>query len=391
MDTKETMEAPKASAFKIILTILCLILGLGLTAAILWTMLHSQGSKPEAVQVQPTEAVNAAIMDTYDSYIAEAVGDAYEGASSVKKVFWIDEDAALPPKADAAKYGETDDPTSLQWLLDEAAELLDGQELTFTTDVQIYPGSKITYYLDDSIFAITWKCVYYDFVYTMCEVKVSHPSQVRRYIAEETYGSDYLYETTAMASMVNAVAAISGDYYRARDYGIVVYDGVVHQASAGKHVDTCYVDVNGDFHFTYRGEIMDKEAAQKFVDENNISFSLAFGPVLVDNGIRCEPASYALGEVNDEYPRAAICQKDKLHYILVTANWEGPYFHSPTIHVFADVIAGFNVQKAYTLDGGMTGAIAMDGKLMNHTQNLRQRAISDIIYFATAIPETDAE
>ena len=53
--------------------------------------------------------------------------------------------------------------------------------------------------------------------------------------------------------------------------------------------------------------IPDMEAAQAFVDENDIQFSLAFGPILVDNGVRCEPDMYYLGEINDKYPRVALC------------------------------------------------------------------------------------
>lgn len=391
MDKMQTNVTPKGSALTTVLKLVCFLVGLTLTGVMLWNLFSNLNNSAEEVSSDPvaSQPAELALMDEYDDFIEAVMTESYEAATSIKKVFWINDDVKIPPVPDAAKYGQTDDPSSLQWLLDEAAEILDGQELTFSTDVEIYPGSQVHYYLDDSILVITWKALYYDFVYTFSEVKVSHPSQVRRFIAEETYGSNYLYETSTMATMVNAVTAISGDYYRARNYGIVVYDGVAHQASAGQHVDTCYVDVNGDFHFTYRGEIMDLEAAQKFVDENDIEFSLAFGPVLVDNGVRCEHPSYALGEVNDEYPRAGICQKDKLHYILVTANWEGPYFHSPTIHVFAEVMESLDVQKAYTLDGGQTGTLVMDGKVINYLQSERQRRISDIIYFATAIPNRD--
>ena len=55
--------------------------------------------------------------------------------------------------------------------------------------------------------------------------------------------------------------------------------------------------------------------------------------------------------------------------------------------MFAENIAQFGCEKAYTMDGGQTGAIAMNGKLMNPVQFGEQRRISDIIYFATAIPD----
>lgn len=344
----------------------------------------------ESVPTEPTEPPaprHYALMDTFDTLIADTMADAKAGALSVKKHFKIASNAEAAPVPDPNNYGSTDDPASLQWLLDEAAELLDRQDTVFSTDLELYPGSQVTYYYDETILAITWKQVFYDFVYTMCEVKVADASQFRRHIEEGTYGSNILSQPTDMAAKVNAVAASAGDYYRGRNYGIVVYEGKVYQVSSGSFVDTCYVDYNGDLHFTRSGEILDVESAQAYVDEHNISFSLAFGPVLVDDGQQCEPAGYALGEVNDHYPRAAVCQKDELHYVLVTANWQGPYASSPTIHTFAQAVAELGVEKAYSLDGGQTGAIAMDGKLMNPTLRGEQRRISDIIYFGTAIPD----
>ena len=125
------------------------------------------------------------------------------------------------------------------------------------------------------------------------------------------------------------------------------------------------------------------------VDENDIEFSLAFGPILVENGERCEPDMYYLGEINDKYSRIALCQKDDLHYVVVAANSKLGYFKSVTIHTFAEKIAALNCQKAYTLDGGKTGTIAMNGKALNPLQQNHEKWISDIIYFATAIPSAE--
>ena len=47
------------------------------------------------------------------------------------------------------------------------------------------------------------------------------------------------------------------------------------------------------------------------------------------------------------------------------------------------------VQKAYTLDGGQTAEIVMFGAPINHVDFGFERTVSDIIYFATAIPEEE--
>ena len=39
----------------------------------------------------------------------------------------------------------------------DAAWILDGQKTLFTTQTPVKPGSTIHYYLDDTIFAVTWK------------------------------------------------------------------------------------------------------------------------------------------------------------------------------------------------------------------------------------------
>ena len=327
----------------------------------------------------PADQTDQELMNQFDAFIADTMNGAHEAALAVKKQFWIDKDAVAAPAPRQENYGETDDPSSLQWLLDEAADLLDGQDTLFSTDIEICPGTKVTYYLDETILAITWRQVFHNFVYTISEVKVADPSQFRRYLANNEYNSDYLYWTSEMAAQVNAVVGSSADYYRGRIYGIIVYDGEVKRISHGQHVDTCYVDDNGDLIFSYRGQILDQETAQKFVDDNNISFSLCFGPILVDNGVRCEHDSYALGEENDGYPRAALCQRDELHYLVVAANGDKSYYNYPSIHKFAETVAQFGCEKAYALDGGQTCTIAMNGKLMNPVQFGEQRRISDII------------
>jgi hypothetical protein len=77
-----------------------------------------------------------------------------------------------------------------------------------------------------------------------------------------------------------------------------------------------------------------------------------------------------------------------LHYLIAVANWEAPdYLHTPDIHMFAQRIAHTGCEKAYTLDGGQTAVIAMNGTLINKVHFGYQRQISDIFYFATAVPD----
>lgn len=401
----EMPEKKKGNKVRFVLFVLLGFLVVPASCWATWNQLvgmYENVGRPKAAAL--TKTPDMAIMEQLDAHVAEMVQSARnnllavehpdyapeevveETLPPVRKVYWIEEGTQVAPEPNQECYGETDDPTTLQSLLDEAAYILDGQELYFSTDVELFQGSKVTYYLDDSIFAITWKEVHDGSVYTFSEVKVSHPSQFRRHLAGGEYGSDYQYKTTEMAESVNAVVASSGDFYRFRDFGAVVYEGEAKRVE-GTYAETCYIDSNGDMHFTYGGDVLTVEAVQAFVDEHDIQFSLAFGPILVDNYEVVEHSWYGVGEILEGYARAALCQMGELHYIVVTANTEGPYQDIPTVALFQKYIAATGCKMAYCLDGGQTAAIVMNDRLINRPVYGEQRKISDIIYFATAVPE----
>lgn len=396
---QKPQNSKKPSVLFILLSIVIVPVSLYLTWNLLSGMLESFG-RPKPVTQQKT--LDMAIEEQVDAYVRERMESARgallsqerpeeaptETIPPVRKVYWIDEDAQVAPEPDQSLFGQTDDPASLQDILDRAAYLLDGQQLYFHTDVELFQNTPVRYYLDDSIFAITWKEVHEGSVYTFSEVKVSHPSQFRRHLAGGEFGSEMQYLTTEMAASVNAVVASSGDFYRFRDFGICVYEGKVRRVE-GTYAETCYIDGNGDMHFTYGGDLLDTPSAQAYVDENDIRFSLCFGPVLVDEYQVVNHTWYGVGEINEGYARAALCQMGPLHYIVVTANTEGPYQDIPTVATFSKYVSATGCRMAYCLDGGQTAAIVMNDELINRPVYGQQRKISDIIYFATAIPEGD--
>lgn len=396
---QKPQNSKKPSVLFILLSIVIVPVSLYLTWNLLSGMLESFG-RPKPVTQQKT--LDMAIEEQVDAYVRERMESARgallsqerpeeaptETIPPVRKVYWIDEDAQVAPEPDQSLFGQTDDPASLQDILDRAAYLLDGQQLYFRTDVELFQNTPVRYYLDDSIFAITWKEVHEGSVYTFSEVKVSHPSQFRRHLAGGEFGSEMQYLTTEMAASVNAVVASSGDFYRFRDFGICVYEGKVRRVE-GTYAETCYIDGNGDMHFTYGGDLLDTPSAQAYVDGNDIRFSLCFGPVLVDEYQVVNHTWYGVGEINEGYARAALCQMGPLHYIVVTANTEGPYQDIPTVATFSKYVSATGCRMAYCLDGGQTAAIVMNDELINRPVYGQQRKISDIIYFATAIPEGD--
>lgn len=345
---------------------------LGVLAAV---MLHAAAPTPLAA------ASNGALMNKFDMYITNAASDALGGILAIDKVYWLHDEDLMAPKPDPAKFGEAADPKALEPVLRDAEKLLDGQKLIFQPDAEIRENSKITYYLDETILSITWQHMEDRAVYTCSEVKIAHPSQFRRFLSDGKFGSGKLYKATEMAAGVNAVTASNGDYYAYRGYGNLVYNGEVKMAE-NRYLDTCYVDRNGDLILLDFNTIYEKKDIQEFVEENGIRFSLAFGPILVEDGKVTAKYYYPLGETDDLYSRAALCQIGPLHYMLVTVNRKGR-----NVLRFAEHLQEMGVEKAYALDGGQTSTIVSGNQLMNPMDYGGERETSDIIYFATAIPD----
>ncbi len=361
---------------------LAIAVGVVLAALMLTWLLGSTGSEATA----KSDSVSASIMSKFNMFVNNSTSEALDGIVPIKKVYTLPEDLIVAPEPDQSLFGTASAPAELEPVIESASKLLDGQAPLFNSGIELMKGSRIDYYLDETIMAITWKQAINSACYTFSEIKIADASQFRRYLADNTFGSAIQYRPSDMAATVNAVVGMSGDFYKFRPMGVVVYQREVYRAE-GEEIDTLFIDTDGNFNFVKRGEIMDKAAAEAYVKENDILFSLSFGPVLIDNGVNVMPDSYPIGEIHDTYSRAAIAQLGELHYLLVTINYEGPYIAASTIGQMADVLYGLGVEKAYTLDGGQTGTVIMNDRVINNVDYGEQRNISDIIYFATALPD----
>ena len=325
------------------------------------------------------------LMDRFDDLMIRKIAVSMGQAEEEGDVYKLSDTDLVAPKPKQENYGIASTPQEMAPVLEAAADLLDGQTMYFTTQTELMPDTQIRFYLDETIFVVTWKEAHENIAFTYSEVKIAHPSQFRRFLSGGKYASGVQTLCSEMVASVNAVAAINGDFYAFRHSGTNVYNGKVYRHDeSGLH--TCHIDENGDLQFVYAGEMNSKDAVQAYVDENNIRFCLCFGPVMVDNGELQNVSRYYLGEVNDDFSRAAICQMDSLHYLMVTANYEGRQFYLPTMSQFARIVHTTGCQKAYALDGGQSATLIMNNEVINQVSYDNERKQSDIIYFATAVP-----
>ena len=222
---------------------------------------------------------------------------------------------------------------------------------------------------------------------TFAETFIAHGSQIRRKIADDTFESFNHQLATELSRQSNAVLALGGDlYHHDRACGIMVYEREIYRFEPSTS-DTCYITTDGDMLFSYRNQFTDISQAQQFIEDNDVLFSICFGPVLIDDGKDVTPQYYTWGEVNDFYARSALGMLGDKHYLSMNINCKQPgYYFLATLRQAANAMIEKGCIKAYALDGGQTAATIINNQLINPVQFGWERTTSDIIYFATAVP-----
>lgn len=311
-----------------------------------------------------------------------------ENLPLIQKVFTIPQDALAAPEPDPNGFGSTNDPNEVLKVIEQAKELIGDRTLSWSPEIEIKPGSTINYYYDESILVIQWKEFRNWSLATFAEVIVKDGSQIRRVIAGDEYRSFDWETPTEMSRRTNAVLGMSGDFYMFRAVGIMAYQGQVYRTDPAS-LHHLFFTNDGEMILTKSYEVSE-ENAEAFVREHDVNFSLAFGPVIIENGEKLPMPNYLVGEFYDDYPRAAIGEVDPLHFIVMTVGKEGPRENQTvTLPEAQQYILEKGVQKAYSLDGGKTANMTFNGELTNDPRYRQERTMSDIFYFASAIGEEE--
>ena len=285
----------------------------------------------------------------------------------------------------------TQDPAEVQALLEkpEAKNLIGDQTLLWNPELPFVPGRQIRCYLDESLLCIVWQEPENGCLGTFSEVIVGDGSQLRRKISSDEPWSLWFERTTEFASDTNAVLAFGGDfYYHDRNCGVSVYQRQIVRFRPD-NADTCFITADGDMLFLYRGDGINQPEMEQFLIDNDVVFSLAFGPVLIDEGVDVTPEYYPWGETKDYFARSALGMLGRHHYLTMNLNCDSSspeLDHLPTLRDAADAMVKRGCWKAYTLDGGRTATTVFRYRLVNPVQYGKEIPISDIIYFATAVP-----
>lgn len=334
---------------------------------------------PPSGRIQASGSPSGRVSRLYNDVQSESL----DGLARIRKVYRLPENTTVAPEPDPDGFGFTTDPAVVAETIEQSAELLEGQMTVWTPDTPCDEEYGINYYRDDSILVIVWHERRGSMILSFAEVMIGDASQFRRKLVENTYGSGSYRFPTELAEECNAVLGLSADFYKFQRAGIHVYDRMLCRFD--DVLDVCWINGDGDMILTPAHTFTAKEQAEEFIRENDILFTLSFGPIMVMNGENVTPVTYFQGEATEGYPRCCLGQVGPRHYLAMTVKG------SVRVREAAEYMVAKGVESCYALDGGQSGTIAMQGVMLNPSMfgeyHQGQRPQSDIIYFATAIPE----
>ena len=388
---KKSVQSAKTAAYPLtVRACVCAVMLVVVLMGFIWITLSVYSFSLRITEVTEYERN---LIHEYEIGVDNFMANALDGIYSVRKVYMIPESVTVMPEPDPECFGQAKQPEELAEVIRTAEQygLIDADEVVFPgEDLTILNGSQIRYYLDETLLTISWRSEINGNVFNFTEAVLSHPSQFRKYITNNEYASTVRKTVSSMSQELNAVVGMSADFYGFRGFGIMVYNGQLYRKNE-LNLDTCFVDTSGNLILMPRNTVANSEL-NDYIKENNVSFSLSFGPIIIDNGEISSFAyeDYRVGEVKDNYSRAAIGQIGELHYLLCTVDGGtesgGMYRGGTTVKVLAQQMHRMRCEKAYTLDGGQTATMTVNGEIFNRVGYGSERPVSDIIFFATAKP-----
>lgn len=214
----------------------------------------------------------------------------------------------------------------------------------------------------------------------VARVEIASATQLRTATAGKLTSSKTA-RVSAMAEKNNAVVAINGDNFvdNPTKTSFEYRQGQKIRAKANRTKDILIIDENGDFHLFIKSDGI-KNYRGKVVN------AMTFGPALVRDGeLLTVDKEYGYNP-NGREPRAALGQTGPLSYVLVIAEGRGESA-GVTHQELADFMYGLGCVQAFNLDGGNSAELVFNGTVYKGQPGGGDRSLSDILYFATAIPE----
>lgn len=253
-----------------------------------------------------------------------------------------------------------------------------GGNTTVAASSTVKGGTVIGSYSDNHVSITLKEYREYDSAIYVADVTVSDVSYLKTALASNTYGRNITDTTSNIASDNNAVLAINGDYYGARQSGYVIRNGSLYRNSSGNR-DALAIMKNGEFEFVTEGETSAETLLQ-----NGALQVFSFGPVLLEDGNISVTENEEVGMAMASNPRTAIGYLGKNHYVFVVSDGRTSESAGLSLYELASFMKSLGVSDAYNLDGGGSSTMVFKGEVINtpttNGHSSEERAVSDILY-----------
>lgn len=239
-------------------------------------------------------------------------------------------------------------------------------------------GTVIGEYSDSNTSIMLKRYRAYDSDIYVADITVSDASALKTALANNTYGRNITDTTSDIADENNAVLAINGDYYGARQSGYVIRNSKLYRNTSGDR-DALVIQKNGEFKFVSESET----SAEQLLQAGALQV-FSFGPVLLNNSEISVGENEEVGMAMASNPRTAVGYLGNNHYVFVVSDGRTSESAGLSLYELASFMKEIGVVDAYNLDGGGSSTMVFKGEIINNPttngHSNQERAVSDIIY-----------
>ncbi|MBP5230674.1 MAG: phosphodiester glycosidase family protein [Clostridia bacterium] len=232
---------------------------------------------------------------------------------------------------------------------------------------------------DDVAIRVTQYREYRSDIY-VADIVLSSPEYLKTVLARDSYGKNLREKPTTMAERANAILAVNGDYYSARESGYVIRNGVLYRKNRRDNRKCLAIYDDGRFEIVSEARV----SATELLERHAVQV-LSFGPaVIVDGVVTADDKTEILDTTSPHNnPRTILAQVGPLHYIFMVVDGRTGVSKGMKLKDVGEFLLGLGCTQAYNLDGGGTSWIYFQGKVLNHPSvdgtYFGERSVSDIV------------
>ena len=208
-------------------------------------------------------------------------------------------------------------------------------------------------------------------VYYVADIYLQDLSSLRTAAAKGFPSTEHM-EMTKLASGVDAILAINGDYYAGAKHTLIIRNGIVYQNSLVNNRETCILYKDGTIE-VFRV----KELDLKKLDVDRVWQAWQFGPFLI-NEDGTPRTDFSRARNYPENPRTVLGYYEPGHYCFVVVDGRGNDSAGLNMEDLAKLMVDLGCKQAYNFDGGATSQMYWNNSIYNAQNGNRYQV--DIIY-----------